>query len=108
TPDPKIEAGPKTGFVLEDVTFFYPGSKKPALEKLALSIGPAEKLAIVGENGAGKTTLIKLLAGLYRPTSGRITLDGVPLEQIDPERLRKRFGVVLQDFVRYQLTAKDN
>jgi ATP-binding cassette, subfamily B, bacterial len=107
-PPRKAEAGARSGFVLEDVTFFYPGTKKPALEGLSLAIGSAEKLAIVGENGAGKSTLIKLLAGLYRPTSGRITLDGMPLAEIDPAQLRRRFGVVLQDFVRYQLTAKDN
>ncbi|MCK6550430.1 ABC transporter ATP-binding protein/permease [Myxococcota bacterium] len=99
---------PRTGFVLEDVSFRYSGPGGLALSNVSLTIGPEEKLAIVGENGAGKSTLIKLLTGLYRPTSGRITLDGVPLDEVDPAELHRRCGVVLQDFVRYQFTAKDN
>ncbi|MEQ8272593.1 MAG: ABC transporter ATP-binding protein [Deltaproteobacteria bacterium] len=96
------------GFVLENVSFRYPGTKRWVLEKLDLVIGPEEKLAIVGANGAGKTTLIKLLCGLYRPTEGSIRLDGVPLDQIPAETLHRRFGVVLQDFGRYQFTAQEN
>lgn len=103
-----VDLSQRTGFVLENVSFRYPAAKKAAIDGLSLTIGAGEKLAIVGENGAGKSTLIKLLSGLYRPTSGRITLDGVPLEQIDREVLHARFAVVLQDFVRYQFTAKDN
>jgi ATP-binding cassette, subfamily B, bacterial len=98
----------RSGFVLDKVTFVYPGATRPAIEALSMSIGPDEKLAIVGENGAGKSTLIKLLTGLYRPTSGTITLDGVPLENIDRDTLFRRFAVVLQDYVRYQFTARDN
>lgn len=98
----------RTGFVLEGVSFSYPGTKKAVLDGLDLTIGPTEKLAIVGENGAGKTTLIKLLTGLYQPTAGRISLDGVPLREIPPEILRAKLGVVLQDFVRYQLTEREN
>lgn len=109
---PGTEASPtvegERGFVLENVSFRYPGTKRWVLEKLDLTIGPDEKLAIVGANGAGKTTLIKLLTGLYRPTEGAIRLDGVPLEQIDRETLNRRFGVVLQDFGRYQFSAQDN
>jgi ATP-binding cassette, subfamily B, bacterial len=104
---PAITA-PRTGFVLEDVAFKYPAAPSFALEGLSLTIGAEEKLAIVGENGAGKTTLIKLLTGLYPPTRGRISLDGVPIQEIEPEVLRAKFGIVLQDFVRYQLTAKEN
>lgn len=96
------------GFVLERVSFRYPGASRLALADVELRIGPTEKLAIVGENGAGKSTLIKLLTGLYRPTSGRILLDGVPLDELDPDVLHRRVAVVLQDFVRYQLTARDN
>ncbi|MCC7382580.1 MAG: ABC transporter ATP-binding protein [Deltaproteobacteria bacterium] len=109
-PAPATEAAAplRTGFVLEGVCFSYPGTKKAVLDGLDLTIGPTEKLAIVGENGAGKTTLIKLLTGLYQPTAGRISLDGVPLREIPPEVLRAKLGVVLQDFVRYQLTAREN
>jgi ABC-type multidrug transport system fused ATPase/permease subunit len=105
-PSPPAEG--RSGFVLDDVSFRYPGTDKWALEGLSLTIGPNESLAIVGENGAGKTTLIKLLCGLYRPTRGTITLDGRPLDSYPPEELRRRFGVVLQDFVRYQFSARDN
>lgn len=97
-----------TGFVLSDVSFRYPGRKEWALEGVDLTIGPAEKLAIVGENGAGKTTLVKLLTGLYKADRGRIALDGVPLDDIPREALFAKFGIVLQDFVRYQLTLRDN
>ena len=97
-----------TGYVLEDVAFRYPGRPNDVLAGINLSIGATEKLAIVGENGAGKTTVVKLLTGLYRPTRGVIRLDGVPLDQIPPEVLRARIGTVLQDYVRYQLTARDN
>ena len=96
------------GFVFEKVSFRYPGRPTDVISELDLTIGPAEKLAIVGENGAGKTTLVKLMTGLYRPTSGRILLDGVPIEELPPEVLHARIGIVLQDFVRYQLSARDN
>jgi ABC-type multidrug transport system fused ATPase/permease subunit len=103
-----VDLSKRTGFVLDHVTFRYPAAKKPAVDDLSMTIGPGEKLAIVGENGAGKSTLIKLLTGLYRPTGGTITLDGVPLDQIPRDVLHARFAVVLQDFVRYQFTARDN
>ena len=109
TPErPKVEASEERGFVLEGVSFAYPGTPKLVLEDLSLTIGPEEKLAIVGPNGAGKTTLIKLLTGLYAPTRGSIRLDGVPLQEIPREQLHRRFGVVLQDFGRYQFSAQDN
>jgi ABC-type multidrug transport system fused ATPase/permease subunit len=69
---------------------------------------PGRKLALVGENGAGKTTLIKLLTRLYRPSAGRILLDGLELDAWDLDVLRKRVGVIFQDFVRYQLPAGEN
>jgi ABC-type multidrug transport system fused ATPase/permease subunit len=103
-----VTPGERTGFVLRDVSFRYPGTEKWALEKVDLTIGPSESLAVVGENGAGKSTLIKLLTGLYQPTRGTITLDGRPLSEHPPELLRRRFGAVMQDFVRYQFTARDN
>ena len=65
--------------VLENVSFTYPGTDRPALSNVSVSIQPGERIALVGENGAGKTTLVKLLMGLYRPTSGRIVVDGTDL-----------------------------
>ncbi|MFO0724802.1 MAG: ABC transporter ATP-binding protein [Myxococcota bacterium] len=98
----------RTGFVLTDVGFRYPGRKEWALEGISLSIGAAEKLAIVGQNGAGKSTLVKLLTGLYRADHGRIALDGVPIDDLPREVLFSRFGIVLQDFVHYQLALREN
>lgn len=108
-PPERFEApAAKTGFVLEKVSFRYPGRPAWVLKDLDLHIGPEESLAIVGSNGAGKSTLVKLLAGLYPPTEGRILLDGKPLSEYPREVLWTRFGAVLQDFVRYQFTAQEN
>jgi ATP-binding cassette subfamily B protein len=96
------------GLEFRHVWFRYPGRDDWALRDLNLEIAPGEKLALVGQNGAGKTTLIKLLTRLYDPTEGQILLDGVDLREYDPDELRKRIGVIFQDFVRYQLTAKEN
>jgi ATP-binding cassette subfamily B protein len=99
---------PGDGVRLEDVSFRYPGSDRPALDGVSLHLRPGQSLALVGENGAGKTTLIKLLTRLYTPTSGRILLDGLDLSEWDPETLRRRVGVIFQDFVRYQLLVGEN
>ncbi|MBI4818846.1 MAG: ABC transporter ATP-binding protein [Deltaproteobacteria bacterium] len=102
------ERAERTGFRLEHVSFRYPGRGEDALSDVSLEIGPTESLAIVGPNGAGKTTLVKLLTGLYAPTSGRITLDGIPLSEIDRDDLSSRISAVMQDFGRYQFSAHDN
>jgi len=99
---------PGDGIRFEGVSFTYPGVDAPALLDVSLHLRPGRKLALVGENGAGKTTLIKLLTRLYRPTEGRILLDGLELEAWDVDVLRKRIGVIFQDFVRYQLAAGEN
>lgn len=99
---------PGDGLRFEDVSFVYPGAERPALGGVTLRLGPGDKLAIVGENGAGKTTLIKLLSGLYQPTTGQITLDGLPLHRFAPSVLRRRIGVIFQDFARYQLLFGEN
>jgi ATP-binding cassette subfamily B protein len=91
----------------ENVGFAYPGTDSTVLDGLDLEIRPGELLAIVGVNGAGKSTLIKLLSGLYEPTSGRITADGTDLTDIGPA-WRQSISVVFQDFVRYHLPAADN
>jgi ATP-binding cassette subfamily B protein len=96
------------GIVLEDVGFKYPGKDAWALRHVSLSIPAGESLALVGQNGAGKTTLVKLMTRLYEPTEGRILLDGRDLREWDPEVLRKRFGVLFQDFNQYQLKIREN
>ncbi len=96
------------GVRFENVSFTYPGSLHPALKNVSLHLMPGEKLAIVGENGSGKTTLIKLLTRLYTPDSGRILLDGLDLQEWDVDVLRKRIGVIFQQFVRYQFTVGEN
>ena len=99
---------PTDGIRFEDVTFRYPGSEHPALENINLHIRPGESLAIVGENGSGKTTLIKLLTRLYSPTGGRILFQGLDLQEWDIDALRRRLGVIFQDFARYQLKVAEN
>lgn len=99
---------PEDGVRFESVTFCYPDASDPALVDIDLHLPPGASVALVGENGSGKTTLIKLLTRLYRPTSGRILLDGLDLEDWDAEALRGRIGVIFQDFARYQLQVGEN
>lgn len=103
-----VGLNPQDGIRFENVSFTYPGSSKPALRNISLHLKPKEKLAIVGENGSGKTTLIKLLTRLYTPDSGRIFLDGLDLQEWDVDVLRRRIGVIFQNFVRYQFTVGEN
>jgi len=98
----------RSGFVFEDVGFRYEGAERWAVRHLDLEIAAGEVLALVGENGAGKTTIVKLLSRLYDPTEGRIRLDGRDLRDYDLGELRKRVGVVFQDFVRFHFTAAEN
>jgi ATP-binding cassette subfamily B protein len=103
-----LGTGKGKGIELEDVGFRYPGKDAWALRHVTLSIPAGESLALVGENGAGKTTLVKLLTRLYEPTEGRILLDGRDLRAWDVTDLRKRFGVLFQDFNQYQLKVREN
>ena len=94
--------------VFKDVSFTYPGADRPAVSELNLTIRPGERIALVGENGAGKTTLVKLLMGLYRPTSGRILVDGTDLCELAPADWQRRFGTVFQHYLRLQATVLEN
>ena len=98
----------RQGFVFEDVGFTYPGSERWAVRHLSFTLAAGEVVALVGENGAGKTTLVKLLTRLYDPSEGRILLDGRDLREYDLAQLRGSMGVIFQDFVRYNLSARDN
>ncbi|MGK3969141.1 ABC transporter ATP-binding protein [Sorangium sp. So ce1667] len=96
------------GVRFEGVGYRYPGQSRWALRGIDLHIPSGQSLALVGHNGAGKTTFIKLLTRLYEPTEGRILLDGKDLRAWDLDALRRRVGVVFQDFNQYQLTLREN
>lgn len=98
----------RSGIVFDRVSFQYSNTPRWALKDASLTIRPGEVIALVGENGSGKTTLIKLLCRLYEPTQGKITLDGVALEQYDLVDLRRQISVVFQDYVKYYFTAWEN
>ena len=93
----------------EAVSFHYPGSgDRLALDNVSLSIEAGQTVALVGENGSGKTTLAKLAAGLYRPTGGAISWDGVDLREMSPESLADQVAMVLQEPIRWPRSARDN
>lgn len=94
--------------MLDNVSFAYPGADQSVFENLSLELRAGETTALVGVNGAGKTTLVKLLTRLYDPQNGRILLNGVDIREFDPITYRSILGVVLQDFTRYQLSAREN
>lgn len=98
----------RAGFEFRDVSFHYPGSARMVLKDLNFRLEPGEHVALVGENGQGKTTLVKLLARLYDPTGGAIYLDGNDLRDYKVEELHKEIGIIFQDFVRYDMTARLN
>jgi ATP-binding cassette, subfamily B, bacterial len=99
---------PGDGVRFEHVSFRYAGAPSDALSDVSLHLVPGQCLGLVGENGAGKTTLIKLLTRLYRPTGGRITLDGLELDAWSLDALHRRVAVIFQDFVRYQMLVGEN
>ncbi|KAF1027306.1 MAG: Lipid A export ATP-binding/permease protein MsbA [Burkholderia plantarii] len=99
---------PGDGLRCENVGFRYPGATRAAVEHISFHLATGHSLALVGENGSGKTTLIKLLTRLYTPTEGRILLDGTDLQDWELDALRRRFGVIFQDFIRYQLRVGEN
>jgi len=95
------------GITFNGVGFRYPGTEVDVVRDLHLSLPSGTSVAVVGENGAGKSTLIKLLCGLYRPTSGEITIDGVDLQAIRLNAWRRRTTATFQDFVSYELVASE-
>ena len=98
----------RTGIQFENVGFKYPGTDIWAIRNISFTLEPGEKLALVGENGAGKTTLVKLLARMYDPAEGRITIDGEDIRQFTIKSYRKLIGVIFQDYVRFSFVAAEN
>lgn len=96
------------GFQVNNLHFAYPGSKSDVLKGVSFTLKAGEKMAFVGQNGAGKTTLIKLFLRFYEPTQGEILLDGININKFDVDEYRKRFGVIFQDFFKYEFTLREN
>ncbi|CCH85928.1 ABC transporter [Modestobacter italicus] len=106
---PRTESGSRRrlqrGVEATALRFTYPGQQRTAVQDVSLAVPRGQVIALVGENGSGKTTLAKLLAGLYRPESGRVLWDG---EQLPTDDLRASCSVLFQDYLRYQMTVGEN
>jgi ATP-binding cassette subfamily B protein len=98
----------RRGFEFRNVSFTYPGSNRTVLHNFNFTLSPGERIALIGENGQGKTTVVKLITRLYDPTEGQILLDGVDLRDYSLEDLHRHIGVIFQDFMRFEMTAREN
>jgi ATP-binding cassette, subfamily B, bacterial len=98
----------RQGFEFRNVSFHYPGNERLVIDHLNFHLHRTERIALIGENGQGKTTIVKLITRLYDPTEGQILLDGVDLREYDLEDLYREIGVIFQDFMRYEMTAREN
>ena len=98
----------KTGFEFKNVYFAYPESDNQIVKDISFVIKAGEKIAFVGQNGAGKTTLTKLLLRFYEPTSGEILLDGININRYNKADYQEYFGVLFQDFFKYEFSVKEN
>jgi ATP-binding cassette subfamily B protein len=96
------------GFEFRNVSFSYPGVDRCVLSNFNFTLVPGERVALIGENGQGKTTIVKLISRLYDPTGGQILLDGIDLREYDLASLHSEIGVIFQDFMRYEMTAREN
>lgn len=96
------------GFEFRNVSFTYPGTSRTVLSNFNFMLKPGERVALIGENGQGKTTVVKLITRLYDPTEGQILLDGKDLREYALDDLHREIGVIFQDFMRYELTAREN
>ncbi|HZM61160.1 MAG TPA: ABC transporter ATP-binding protein [Vicinamibacterales bacterium] len=103
-----LPASLTAGIEFDRVTFTYPGGTEPAVADLSLHIRSGELIALVGENGAGKSTLVKLLLRFYDPDQGSVRMGGVDLNEVDPETLRSRIGVLFQDYASYEFSVREN
>jgi ATP-binding cassette, subfamily B, bacterial len=98
----------QSGFEFRNVSFTYPGTNRTVLKNFNLKLSPGERIALIGENGQGKTTVVKLITRLYDPTEGQILLDGIDLREYSLEDLHRHIGVIFQDFMRFEMTAREN
>lgn len=98
----------RIGFEFKNVHFSYPDSETEILKGVSFKILAGEKMAFVGQNGAGKTTLTKLMLRFYEPTSGEILLDGININRFKMNEYQQYFGVIFQDFFRYEFTIREN
>ncbi len=98
----------KRGFEFRDVSFAYPGTSRRVLSNFNFTLSPGERVALIGENGQGKTTIVKLITRLYDPTEGQVLLDGIDLREYDLADFHSEIGVIFQDFMRYEMTAREN
>ena len=96
------------GFEFRNVSFTYPETERTVLKNFNLTLSPGERIALIGENGQGKTTVVKLITRLYDPTEGQILLDGIDLREYSLEDLHRHIGVIFQDFMRFEMTAREN
>src|SRR5215831_18887228 len=96
------------GFEFRNVSFRYPGSPRLVLNQLNFHLRTGERVALIGENGEGKTTIVKLLTRLYDPVEGEVLLDGIDVREYDLDDLYREVGVIFQDFMRYEMTAREN
>ena len=98
----------KQDIEFQNVSFKYPGAKENSINDISIKINKGEKCALVGTNGAGKTTFVKLLTGIYRPTMGKILIDGIELDYQKISNFWKKFSCVFQDYNTYAFSIKDN
>ncbi len=98
----------RRGFEFRNVSFTYPGTNRTVLSNFNFHLHPGERIALIGENGQGKTTVVKLITRLYDPSEGQILLDGIDLREYSLEDLHRHIGVIFQDFMRFEMTAREN
>lgn len=103
-----ISRNSKPTIAFDNVSFVYPGSKKPIIKNVSFTISPGDSIAFVGENGAGKTTLIKLLLRFYDATSGKILVNGIDIKDLDLSSYYYHIGVLFQNFNDYPFSVRDN
>ncbi|MEU8609285.1 ABC transporter ATP-binding protein [Actinoplanes sp. NPDC048791] len=107
-PTAPVPAELRRGIEFDHVSFSYAGTTRPVLDDVCVTVPAGTSLAVVGDNGAGKSTLVKLLCGLYRPTSGRILIDGVDLATMAPSDWYAKVAPLFQDHMMLELTLREN